>query len=289
MSWHGWKNQGKPRKPSYEPEERSKGDRHGNKGRQWSEGDAGTGSTGTRKEVYQAPSTHGPGRTKDVVEHARQVQRDLASKGLEKKRQAEEQDQDDYVNNFQHRILDHLAEYEGEDWLSNFMFQVHAEDRQQHTSQKAIKSFIEEYMDDVVEVFHTEGANTGQYSIRMRTTEVAEKGSTGSSKQGGKKKSSDYRPSKWRRQEEEPEAEHPVKLHVSNLNFDTKAWQLREVLEESFAVKDVNVIYPAPGAERSRGWAIVEFYSGEDAKNAIEWYHDYYLDGRPLMLRVFVE
>ena len=62
---------------------------------------------------------------------------------------------------------------------------------------------------------------------------------------------------------------------------------LRLVLEESFNVRDVKAIYPKPGAERSKGWAIVEFFSGKDAKQAIEWHHEYTLDGRMIALREF--
>ena len=87
------------------------------------------------------------------------------------------------------------------------------------------------------------------------------------------------------RSPEEPE--HGVKVHVSNLNYDTLGWQIRQVLEASFYVKECQVIYPHPGAERSRGWAIVEFWTGEDAKQAIEWHHEYTLDGRMIALREF--
>ena len=87
-----------------------------------SRGDAGTGSSG--RDVYQAPSYRMPGRTKDVVEHARRVQRDLSSVSMENKRHEEKMDQDAYTNRFMHLILDHLAAWEGEDWLSSFMFQV---------------------------------------------------------------------------------------------------------------------------------------------------------------------
>ena len=78
-------------------------------------GDAGTGSSGAWKEVYQAPSYQMPGRTRDVVEHAQQVQRDLSSMGLQNKRHAEQMDQEAYTNRFMHLSLDHRAAWEGED------------------------------------------------------------------------------------------------------------------------------------------------------------------------------
>ena len=72
-----------------------------------SRSDAGTGSSGARRDVYQAPSYRMPGRTRDVVEHARQVQRDLSSMGLENKRHAEQMDQEAYTG--QAPDHDHLA------------------------------------------------------------------------------------------------------------------------------------------------------------------------------------
>ena len=137
--------------------------------------DAGTGSSG--RDVYQAPSYRMPNRTKDVVEHARQVQRDLSSMGLENKRHAEQMDQEAYTNRLQHLILDHLAAWKREDWLSSFMFQVDQEARAQHKTQKAIKHFVEEFLDDVVEGPRTEG-ECRAVPIRMRTVKEEKKGSS---------------------------------------------------------------------------------------------------------------
>ena len=178
MSWKGWPHSGG-----------RQDDRYGNKGRSWQEDDGG--GTGGSREKFTEVSSKGPGRTRDVVEHAWQVQKDLSSKGMENKRRAEQKDHDDYVNQLQHRVLDHLAAWEGEDFLSSFMCQVHVDDRAYHTSQKAIKNFVEEYLDDVVEVFRSPGEANGQYSFRMRTVEK------GKGKNHGKR--DDQRPSKSRR------------------------------------------------------------------------------------------
>jgi hypothetical protein len=158
--------------------------------------DGGTGSSG--RDVYQAPSYQMPNRTKDVVEHARRVQRDLSSVSMENKRHEEKMDQEAYTNRFMHLILDHLADWEGEDYLSSFMNNCHLEDRAQHKTQKAIKAFIEEFLDDVVQVIHSPGESAGQYSIRMRTVDEDSEDKDGSN--GGKSDSEEEkRPSKSRR------------------------------------------------------------------------------------------
>ena len=290
MSWQGWKSSGKPRRPNYDPPGGGrKDDRYGNKGRSWEEDDGGTGST---REMFTTVSNKGPGRTRDVVEHARQVQKDLSSKGMEKKRQAEEKDHADYINQLQHRVLDHLADWEGEDYLSSFMCQVHVDDRAYHTSQKAIKNFVEEYLDDVVEVFRSPGEANGQYSFRMRTVEK------GKGKNHGKR--DDQRPSKSRRRggrgrsntpEEEDEPAYGTKVHVANLNYDTAAWQLEQHIGAFFETKScrIKTTTTKNGSERSRGWGVVEFFNGEDARQAIEWYHDTTLDGRMLAMKEYQE
>ena len=198
-------------------------------------------------------------------------------------------DQEAYTNRFMHLILDHLSAWEGEDYLSSFMNNCHLEGRAQHKTQKAIKAFIEEFLDDVVQVIHSPGESAGQYSIRMRTVNEDKQGSNSGKSDSEEEK----RPSKSRRRgrrsgsRSPKQPEHGVKVHVGNLNYDTQGWQIREVLGASFYVKECQVIYPYPGAERSRGWAIVEFWSGADAKQAIEWYHDWMLDGRMMAMREF--
>ena len=45
-------------------------------------------------------------------------------------------DQEAYTNRFMHLILDHLAAWEGEDYLSSFMNNCNLEDRAQHKTRR---------------------------------------------------------------------------------------------------------------------------------------------------------
>ena len=123
----------------------------------------------------------------------------------------------------------------------------------------------------------------------MRTVNEEKKGSSKSDSEDEKRPSKSRRRGRRSGSRSPKQPEHGVKVHVGNLHYDTQGWQIREVLEASFYVKECQVIYPFPGAERSRGWAIVEFWSGADAKQAIEWYHDWMLDGRMMAMREFRE
>ena len=71
------------------------------------------------------------------------------------------------------------------------------------------------------------------------------------------------------------------KLFVGNLPFSATNQDLEELFAQSGAVTSVNIIMDK-FTGRSRGFGFVEMGTDEEARAAIERYHEYELNGRPL-------
>ncbi len=71
------------------------------------------------------------------------------------------------------------------------------------------------------------------------------------------------------------------KLFVGNLPFSTTNQDLEELFAQSGAVTSVNIIMDK-FTGRSRGFGFVEMGTDEEAQAAIERFHEYELNGRPL-------
>jgi RNA recognition motif-containing protein len=71
------------------------------------------------------------------------------------------------------------------------------------------------------------------------------------------------------------------KVFVGNLNFDTTADELRELFSQAGRVVDV-AVPPDRNTGRPRGFAFVEFATGEEASAAIERFDGQELAGRTL-------
>ncbi|MCE2487422.1 MAG: RNA-binding protein [Desulfurellaceae bacterium] len=71
------------------------------------------------------------------------------------------------------------------------------------------------------------------------------------------------------------------KLFVGNLPFSTTNQDLEELFAQSGAVTSVNIIMDK-FTGRSRGFGFVEMGSDQEAQSAIERFHEYELNGRPL-------
>jgi len=71
------------------------------------------------------------------------------------------------------------------------------------------------------------------------------------------------------------------KLYVGNLPFSTTAQELKELFAEVGAVSAVDLILDK-FTGRSRGFAFVEMAETDDAEKAIERFHGFEIDGRPL-------
>ncbi len=71
------------------------------------------------------------------------------------------------------------------------------------------------------------------------------------------------------------------KLFVGNLPFSATNQDLEELFAQSGAVTSVNIIMDK-FTGRSRGFGFVEMGTDEEARAAIERFHEYELNGRPL-------
>lgn len=71
------------------------------------------------------------------------------------------------------------------------------------------------------------------------------------------------------------------KLYVGNLPFATTAQELQDLFAQAGAVSTVDLIFDK-FTGRSRGFAFVNMSTPEDAKNAIEKFHGFSMDGRNL-------
>jgi len=80
-----------------------------------------------------------------------------------------------------------------------------------------------------------------------------------------------------------------MKLHVGNLHYDSVDKDLKEFFEQVGAVYSAKVIYERHNPRKSRGWAIVEYYSNRDARAAINELHEGRFDGRKIRVREFNE
>ena len=80
-----------------------------------------------------------------------------------------------------------------------------------------------------------------------------------------------------------------MKVHVGNLNYDTKPWALKQFIEQFYNTKEVTISYAKKGSQRSRGFGCVEFFTQEDAEAAMEFFEDQLLDGRKITLRIYEE
>ena len=78
-----------------------------------------------------------------------------------------------------------------------------------------------------------------------------------------------------------------MKLHVGNLHYETGSEDLRAYFESIGEVYSAKVIYERNG--KSRGWAIVEYYSNRDARQAIKDLHETHFDDRKIRAREFNE
>lgn len=78
------------------------------------------------------------------------------------------------------------------------------------------------------------------------------------------------------------------KLFVGNLEFTTTPGQLEALFSESGPIREVFLPMDR-GTGRPRGFAFVEFESGEDAERAIERFDGYELGGRALRVNLAQE
>jgi cold-inducible RNA-binding protein len=73
------------------------------------------------------------------------------------------------------------------------------------------------------------------------------------------------------------------RLYVGNLPYSTTEDQLSELFSRAGKVDSVRVMRDM-ATGRARGFAFVEMGSDEDAQKAISQFHEYSLDGRPLVV-----
>jgi len=73
-------------------------------------------------------------------------------------------------------------------------------------------------------------------------------------------------------------------VYVGNLSYSTDWMQLKDIMREAGEVEFVD-IFTRPDDGRSRGCAVVEFKTPEDAQNAIATLNDRTIDGRQIFLR----
>ncbi len=73
------------------------------------------------------------------------------------------------------------------------------------------------------------------------------------------------------------------RLYVGNLPYKTTDDELRQLFSQAGAVDTVQVMRDNMTG-RARGFAFVEMATDEDAQKAIARFHDYQLDGRPLVV-----
>lgn len=73
------------------------------------------------------------------------------------------------------------------------------------------------------------------------------------------------------------------KLFVGNLSYNVTDDQLNDHFAQAGAVSSAQVVKDRDTG-RSRGFGFVEYASDEDAKKAVEMFHEKELDGRPLIV-----
>lgn len=73
------------------------------------------------------------------------------------------------------------------------------------------------------------------------------------------------------------------KLFVGNLSYNVTDDQLNDHFAQAGAVGSAQVVKDRDTG-RSRGFGFVEYANDEDAKKAIEMFHEKELDGRPLIV-----
>jgi RNA recognition motif-containing protein len=73
------------------------------------------------------------------------------------------------------------------------------------------------------------------------------------------------------------------RLYVGNLPYSTAEDQLTELFSRAGKVDNVKVMRDM-ATGRARGFAFVEMSTDEEAQRAITEFHEYRLDGRPLVV-----
>lgn len=73
------------------------------------------------------------------------------------------------------------------------------------------------------------------------------------------------------------------RLYVGNLPYSTAEDQLTELFSRAGKVDNVKVMRDM-ATGRARGFAFVEMSNDEEAQRAITEFHEYRLDGRPLVV-----
>ena len=71
------------------------------------------------------------------------------------------------------------------------------------------------------------------------------------------------------------------RLYIGNLPFKIEEAGLEALFSQAGAVESVHVMRDTETG-RARGFAFVEMATEQDATNAINKFHEYVLDGRPL-------
>ena len=74
---------------------------------------------------------------------------------------------------------------------------------------------------------------------------------------------------------------------MGNVSWGAKDKDLKELFEKIGRVCSAKIIYDERG--KSRGWAMVEMYSNQDARQAMEDLHDSIFEGRRIRVREFNE
>ncbi|MEW6301377.1 MAG: RNA-binding protein [Thermodesulfobacteriota bacterium] len=72
-----------------------------------------------------------------------------------------------------------------------------------------------------------------------------------------------------------------MRLYVGNLPFSTTSAELESLFGQAGAVSSVDIVTDKFSG-RSRGFGFVEMPNAQEAQNAIERFHGYELQGRPL-------
>ncbi len=75
------------------------------------------------------------------------------------------------------------------------------------------------------------------------------------------------------------------RLFVGNLSYQTLENDLQELFSQAGAVASVHVMFDK-FTGKSRGFAFVEFASGEHAAKAVEMFHNMEFQGRPLTVNI---
>ena len=160
-------------------------------------------------------------------------------------------------------------------------------------------TFIEQYMAEIVECYEDDTRNQGQYTMRMimeSESEDDEDDWEPAPKKGQRRTRQDWNSrdqagsgKHQRRSVSAPTpAGHRLKVHVGNINWESEEKDLKKYFEKIGSVSSAKIIYDKETG-KCKGWAIVEFLSTKDAKQAIEELHDTIYDGRRIRVREFSE